>query len=474
MLYNGIDLTSYFRIKAIRGRGLTNQEISTFTIPGMDGDYVSRVDTPSKILEVDVRISNGDLRGTIDDLNGILATKVPVPIVFPDEPNRTYYGIFEATGEVLEYPHLGIHDAMIIIRRPDPYKYGPETHKDFNGDSTIITNTGTAETDPIFELTVEKTVTFAMVQNQDDEYMMIGEPIDVDAEVVSTRTLLLEERGETLDTWSSTPTAVDGGTVSGSFGYDGTGITVASHGTGSRWRGPALIKEVSPAQDFEVEMLAQGITDATDQTFRMEVYLFDEGMDQLGKMSILDNDVQINKKKVEARVGPFQSHFGSNYLITERNYSYLGARFYGMLRIRRVGNVLNFYVARLDNNLKHIETFSQSFVDGDNQFAGKLKYIQIHTGIFEDTMGAYSSRINSIKAYKLTEAVEDQTPYIAYPNDVITFDHVNDEILINGEDRKDLKDFGSSYFKLAKGANQLIVHPADSFETSAKFRNRYR
>ena len=69
---------------------------------------------------------------------------------------------------------------------------------------------------------------------------------------------------------------------------------------------------------------------------------------------------------------------------------------------------------------------------------------------------------------------EDQTPYIAYPGDVITFDHTTSELLLNGEDVKRLKDFGGEYFDLPKGYTALTVLPEGAFDTKVRFRPRYR
>jgi len=55
----------------------------------------------------------------------------------------------------------------------------------------------------------------------------------------------------------------------------------------------------------------------------------------------------------------------------------------------------------------------------------------------------------------------------------VTFDHKNEDILINGEARNDLKNFGASYFKLKKGFNTIVVSP-DTFESEIKFRERFR
>ncbi|GGB26878.1 hypothetical protein GCM10011409_00240 [Lentibacillus populi] len=476
MLYNGVDMSEYMRIIDIRGRGIANQELTTLRVTGSDEDYVSYRQSPTRYIEVDYEIrgkGKEGLRKKVDAVSSIIVTSEKVPVIFPDEPDMTYFCELAGVEESQERPHIGVHRGTITLLR-DKGKYGPEKTHEFTSDADIITNEGTAEADPIFELEVKKSVTFAMVQNDNEEYMMIGTPTDVEEEVIDTKALLLEERGQSLDTWSDTPTAVDG-SVSGTLGTDNDGITVPSYGTDTNdWHGPALIKDIPAIQDFEIEMMAQGRTTNTAQTFRVEFYLFDEGMNVLGKMAIMDNSRNIYRKKAEGRVGPFVGKY-QNYLIDSRNYSYDGWDFYyGMLRMRRVGNQFEFYVTRINNNNKHVYSLKETFTDNDNQYMGKLKYVQIHIGKYGDTPRAYAPKINHIKVYELNQATVDQTPYIAYPGDIITFDHKDDEILINGEDRKDLKDFGGSFFKLQKGDNQLIAQPSDSFNTKVTYRNRYR
>ena len=82
-------------------------------------------------------------------------------------------------------------------------------------------------------------------------------------------------------------------------------------------------------------------------------------------------------------------------------------------------------------------------------------------------------RIEHIKVTKLNKVEEDQTPYIAYPGDLITFDHKNADILINGESRADLKQLGASFFRLKKDENLLVVSPDDSFDVKCRYRPTY-
>jgi len=445
------------------------------SVPGMPGGHLASTDINPLVIPVRIEIqgdSESDYLDKVDEFVGWLDVNKPVPLVFDRYPYRTYYAVVDGNLDPDEIVSIGFVDVFFVC--PDPFSYGPETPYIFPSDAVNLTNDGAADADPIFELEVLKPITFAMVQNHNEEYMMIGRPIDVNSKIVNTRTLLLEERGQTLNTWDATPTSVDGGVVAGSLSTDNDGITVPSYGPDTdNWHGPALLKEVTVAQDFEVEAMVQGRTTTTGQTFRIEVYLFDEGMNVLGKMAIMDNSLNVHRKKGEGRVGPYVGK-NTNYLISSANYSYDQDYFYGMLRMRREGKRITFYVTRINNNNKHVQTLSKTFVDNANEYQGRLKYVQIHIGKYGSTERAYAPKIDSIKVFELDQATEDQTPYIAQTNDVITFDHVNDEILINGEDRKDLKDFGASYFQLSKGNNALVVHPDDSFEMTCRFRKRFR
>lgn len=386
----------------------------------------------------------------------------------PDETSNNPYSFY------VNSKTDGIYVNSIKLEKGDIATDPTPAPEDRPSDILTLNYGGTAPASPIFELEVLKPVTFAMVQNQFEEYQLIGTPLEADMETVDTRKLLIEERGETLDTWSNTPTKVDGGVVAGRLSTDNDGITVPSYGPDTKkWHGPALIKEISPSQDFEIEMMVEGETGKPDQTYRIEFYAYDENMNVLGKMALLDKSLGINNKIAEGRIGGYEGR-QQNYLISSQNYSYGWPFFFGMLRLRRIGNQFEFYVTRVANNTKHVFSLKKLFTDNNNEYMGKLRYVQIHIGKWADSARAYAPKILHIKVFKLAQETVDQTPYIANPGDKITLDNLKKEILINGEDAKNLKDFGGSFFNLHKGDNQLVVHPSNSFKATAKWRNRYR
>lgn len=474
MYFNNVDLSDYLKIKTINGRGLSPSELNLINIPGMDGAYLQDKKTPVRVLEIEANIiadNKEELRIKIDELNGILSVDEPVPITFSDEPSMTYYGITESTGQNNEF--FFMHDGTLTIMCIDPYKYGPEKEKELDF-KTTVNNEGSAEAFPTFELEVLEPITFAMVQNQENEYMMIGQPADVDEQVVDTRTLLFEENGSTLGQWSTSPTEVDGGVSTGALSTDGAGITVpsANYGSGNRWHGPSMIREIDSTQDFEIDMRLQAQTNTPSTTYRIEFYLYDEGMNVLGKMAVLDSSQNMQRVTGEGRVGPYISRF-ENYVISSRNYQYNWDYFFGMCRLRRVGNKFEFYLSRVGNNDQyHVFSLKETFRDANNEFMGKLKYVQIHIGKYGDSSSAFGPKIFSIKGYALEQANVDQTPYIATTGDTIVFDSQNEEMLLNGEGATRLKDFGATYFTLKKGVNELIIHPTESFNAMLRYRER--
>src|SRR5690625_1316545 len=123
---------------------------------------------------------------------------------------------------------------------------------------------------------------------------------------------------------------------------------------------------------------------------------------------------------------------------------------------------------------KHIIWWHEIYRDLNNQYAGKRKYITLYVASFSNRVTPSRLRINSVEVFELSQTEEDQTPYIIYPGDIITFDHKDEDILINGEPRNDLKNFGGSFFTLEKGLNTIVVTPEDTFETRVSFRERFR
>lgn len=473
-VFNGINLdeeltdeNGSFITLTVSGRSNLTQKINTIEVPGMDG-LIEQDGAKLEPREITVKYkisdrTNEGFRKRLDKLNSLLEGSKR-ELTFTDE-NSLFYATL-LTNDIPEEESNNLVGTITFLCS-DPFKYGPEKTYEFQ-DSGIVENNGTADAEPIIELTATQKATFAMVSLGDEEYNLIGRPADVDEQLVNERNQVLHESGQTLDTWQTPPG------FSGSFRGSDLGIFVQSYGTGTGWHGPALTKEIDPVQDFEIEFLVNARTNKYDQTFRISTNFFDENMNELGLLRLWDNSAHKNHKVVEARVGPYVGQH-INYPISSRNYNLLGQLvWYGVIRVVRKGNVFTFYVARIAQNGRHVDTLTETFIDVNNQYSGRLRHIRFDIAKYAGTETATEISIDSLRVYRHNRVQVDQTPYILYPGDIVTFDHKNDDILLNGEPRNDLKDFGGSFFKLKKGENIITVTPENSFETRVRFRERYR
>src|SRR5690606_10207287 len=117
--------------------------------------------------------------------------------------DRIYYALVDGELELDEIFSTGRGEITFIC--PDPYKYGPEKTVETTSDTFIVENNGTAEAEPIIELTATEKTTFAMVSNG-EEYMIIGKPAEVDEQLVDEKVRVLYERGDTINEWTSAGT----------------------------------------------------------------------------------------------------------------------------------------------------------------------------------------------------------------------------------------------------------------------------
>ncbi|MGY3717072.1 distal tail protein Dit, partial [Sutcliffiella cohnii] len=136
-------------------------------VPGMPGGHLSSTETEVGIEQVPVEIRNNgfeSLERLKEDLADWLITEEPAELIFDDEPDRVYFAVVEGSLDFQELIEKG--KGVITFLYPRPYKYGKEKEAIFPTDAVALTNDGTVEAEPIFELAVLKPVTFAMIQNQ--------------------------------------------------------------------------------------------------------------------------------------------------------------------------------------------------------------------------------------------------------------------------------------------------------------------
>src|SRR5690625_1192047 len=444
----------------------------------MNGAHAASSRTPVRYLDVTITAKGNNensLHKKLERLDELIPRGRDLTISFADEKDRTYHGRLDAVqGEFLSNI---IYRAVLTFICPDPFKYGEEKIIEFSEDSAIIENKGTATAKPIIELTAKEKSTFAMVTLGEDKFNIIGQPADDDVQIVDSRTSVLYENCSTIGSWQvATSDMIDYARMpklAVTMVTDGAGIRPDSYGTGDKLHGPAVFKEINPIQDFEIETTFDIISRREAESWRMGINFLDENMNMLGHIGIKDNHRNYKRRVPLARYGPYRGGGRENGNLIGDSQKIDNARdttlFY--LRAKREGNTFDFYIGEWQSQ-KHIRSWHEIYRDVNNQYAGKLKYITLYVASFSNRVTPSRLRINSVEVFELSQTEEDQTPYIIYPGDVVTFDHVNADVLLNGELSKDT--FFGDFFELNKGVNTLTVSPSNTFDAQVKFRERWR
>lgn len=478
------DENGSFLTLTVSGRSNEVRRIHTFEIPFFDG-LAEGSDSFSEPREVVVRFkisdkTNEGFRNRLNKLNSILnGTKKTLS--FTDEDV-----FFYATLSELELPEEESNSLIgtITFLCTDPYKYSKkEKEFEINDDVIVVENEGNESTAPVIELTAHKPTTYAMIENGVDEYNLVGFPLEEDGqeEIVDDRVSIFREDGSTLNEWSTTLYEVDNNfiDVSGTMTSDGAGIRAESYGKGNKMHGPAVTKELPKAlQDFEITADLDIISRRDIENWRAEVYFLDENLKMLGKMGVKDNSRTFKRRFGLGRVGHYRGTGKSNgYAIGSHNYSRntnVDATIMH-LKVKREGDLYTFYIGRWRTG-RYQWVVEETYKDKAGTFNGRLKYITLFLGNYQDRPVPFRMRFNKVEVFELKQLTVDQTPYILRPGDVVTFDHVEEDILINGENAMRLKNFGvgNSFWQLLKGHNSVTISPPDTFTGKIKFREKYK
>lgn len=443
------------------------------SVQGMPGAYLESTEVDVLYITQPIGFiaeDDDDAQAKTDELSGWLLTSEPVPLQFSDEPGRTYYAKID--GDMSDFNKFArLRRGTITFVCPNPFAHGPEKSYTFSSDEEAIENEGTAEAEPIFEMEVTQSVTFAMIQNHLNEYMMIGQPVDVESIEFQEKELILQDTMDSLTGWTE-GTQLDNGTPSGSMTVDNSRLVVGDWGTEAgtaKWYGPAIKKSLSEQlQDFRAEMRIENIDDASE-VGKVEMYFLDVNDQIIGRITLKDAWQGYQRNRGEARAGNASN---GHYLLDE---SYAGAwhDFIGILRLERRGNEWTSYICKVRENGEHHARETRHFSDDEYLYMDQLAQIQIAItkfGDYEPTQAA----VRDLKVWKLNDPSDFEIPYIANQGDRITFDHTNNgEVRINGEPFENII-MGSSFFSLKPKTNQLVVQPNNSFNTSLKYRPPYK
>lgn len=447
----------------------------TSDIPGRAGVRPKKKKREAEVLSVDVLIEGATEDAydrNIEDLVAWLDSDEPMKLEFENEPNRYRMALYQGSLDPAEFATFGKVTIEFLV--PDSYKYGKTLYSNFTSGAAAYVNNGTADALPVFELDVTGDITHVSI-NKGEEYMQIGEPPAIVTPVYKRETLILNDPLTTTTGWT-VGSDVDNGYITGSIAPTASGWTVNSYGTNQtpkEWQGPVMRKGIPEAlQNFKVDLDIQ-LLNTGGRMGMIEVYLLDSANQTVAKIGFEDVWESITRNQAKFQLGGV----GLTRKVDLRRTAdapWAWNDFKGIIRLWRDGNRFRPYFGIKQSNGKHVWV-SQNYLytDKDNLFSNKITQVQIALRRWPGVTEA-QLKVSNLKIYRLNDPVSNAIPYIAGAGDKIIIDHEANSILINGEERKDLKDFGAQFFTLPKGTDGIFVYPADKLTGKVTYKERFK
>ncbi|BAR85789.1 phage tail family protein [Bacillus thuringiensis] len=492
IIFNGIDIIKHFNelfddgflvVNDIRGRSVSNNEVQTLSVPHRDGAYFLNARKPTKSLEVDISIKGSKLRKRIDELNNVLSVNKPVPIIFTDEPEFTYYGIPESISENGEIGTF--HKVTISFLRTDPIKYGPLKSVDFENDGqgliANVKNKGSVHSNPIIEIDITKPHTFLDVWFEDKyskepDYFRIGFPLKMEQLPVERNQRLIWDEMSTTVGWSKVNSMEDGNPV-GEMKTDSYQFYCSDYGSGNGWHGAAVKKSIpgGPVQDFIMQAHVTCKSKKINEMGRVEIAILDENSKVLSKIAMNDLYWQAEQNFGTMVIG-YDNKPGKTGLIYESgDYPNTWNQYYGRLWIARTGNDWEAYISKfLPGTEKDDSERFARWTDKDNKHMEKAAQIQISIMQWQDVPPVEAMTVSDLKFWKVNLNNQNTPPYIVDVGDKVVIDTETSHVSIEGKNAINIKDIFSNFPIINKGTNKLEIMPSDIGTAKVKYRERFR
>jgi len=161
--FNGIASTTYLVENNVHHSILAPLAFRSLAVPGRAGVYEFGVNVGAREIAVDVTVkgsSQADLRSKVRTIASWLYQSSLKPLVFSDEPDKTYYARIAGSADLEQIVWTG--QGTITFICPDPYADGATRSQTFSSGATI-TNIGTAKVFPVFTVNFSGSATYFKV-----------------------------------------------------------------------------------------------------------------------------------------------------------------------------------------------------------------------------------------------------------------------------------------------------------------------
>lgn len=287
------------------------------SVPGMYGDINLGNGYGAKTFNITVSFLVGDDDEAYNDYIHNLAAYLirdadegaEYPLIFGDEPDVTYYGIFTSIPEATAISE-GSNDGQLqlVFTCSDPQGYGEEINVTVDQEPFSITPEGTGTIAPVYYIVPTTDVYEVAVayDTTDDQYIDVGAMLDAtEADtVIDTNPVLVNDPCNTFATWKTltTPPFDMANDIDGTFATNTNSISVkkddstklydygdpAKHA--KKWFGPMVMHEnlTDAVHDFKLSFRLHHIKRYGRAISKTEVYLVDDANKRVGRIFIED------------------------------------------------------------------------------------------------------------------------------------------------------------------------------------------
>ena len=169
--FNGIEKTYLSVLKGTSNQPWAPVSRTYRTVPGRAGSYMQKKKIiGNRELPQLVAIKASDkyeLEKIKEDMAAWLIHDEPKPLIFPEEPDRTYYAEVDGSFDPDEVVSLGKGTIPFVC--PDPYKYGQQV----TATAGTVINAGSVESNPHFSIRFTGTVKNFTLTNQQGKAIKI-------------------------------------------------------------------------------------------------------------------------------------------------------------------------------------------------------------------------------------------------------------------------------------------------------------
>ena len=479
-----------------------NFGIETEEILGRSGSVVKQRQLKEYKFELPLIVRNdylssGGIKTHDDVLNELVKFfdyDHAVPLQFKSQ--KWYWNAYFEGPIELEKYNRNFWQFSINVVLADPYKYAVEGTKNTAiSDQVSVVSTGTADSPIIVQATALKDspnfAIFKGVNNQATNYFMIGKSEDANKVNKDLEPFIFNDEFNTtgLRNWAYLPNTSFGNLLDGGDAKGGRlglsdlkeSIYPTTWGTNSttNWHGAGIYKSMGKSlTDFRIRLKVIVRQHAGIGPGKAFAYIVDENNRIMFSIGYVNTSVNKNNGMIVAYA--YNEHGEARRIYTKET----------LFKHHRINNMHVFmYLERKGSQIK-ITSFKYS-IDNDAQrkmpldkdvkvindsgnfYQRPARIVRMYIGKSAKYDNYLSCNILGCSLTELLPKQSDVTPIIIRKGDLITIDTGAKVVKINDEDALSLKDFGSDYFNIEAGYNELIVSPPNTFDTVVKWQDRF-